>query len=116
MTIYAYKCRTCGEYFDSQSRSLTSCPRCLGRDLGRDYSTVQLSVGAFRPHYNHAVGAYVSSSQHFDDLLKVRAEEAGTTFVRTDPGDVPRPTVDDQAFDTQARTIRDRNINPKDLT
>ena len=113
--MYAYKCRSCGARFDSPSRSLTSCPECLGRDLGRDYSSVQFGPSAFQPHFNHAVGAYVSSSQEFDDMLKVRSEEAGSTISRIDPGDMPRPTADDGIFDTQARTIREKNIDPASL-
>jgi hypothetical protein len=115
MTVYAYKCRVCGEQFDSTSRSVTSCPNCLGRDVGRDYSTVQIGAQVFKPHYNHAVGSYVSSSREFDNMLKIRGEEAGTTYARIDPGDMPRPKTDDYIFEDQARTIRDKNINVKDL-
>jgi hypothetical protein len=113
--MYAYKCRICGARFDSTSRHLTSCPECLNRNIGRDYSSVQFGGGLFKPHFNHAVGSYVSSSRDFDEKLKIKGEEAGTTFGRLDPGDQPRPTVDDHIFDTQMKTIRDNNIDPGSL-
>jgi hypothetical protein len=83
--------------------------------LKRDYSTVQIGQRTFRPHFNHAVGAYVSSDRQFNNLLSLRGEQAGTTFSRVDPGDIPRPTSDDYIFDDQQRTIMDRHINPADL-
>jgi hypothetical protein len=57
----------------------------------------------------------VDSPRQFDDMLKLRGEESGSTYTRVDPGDVPQPTVDDQILETQARTIRDKRINPEDL-
>jgi hypothetical protein len=89
---------------------------CLFDDVGRDYSSIQFSANPFQPHFNHAVGAYVHSNREFNDLLSVRAEEAGTTYARVDPGDVPRPTLDDHIFDTQAKTIHDKRIDISDLT
>lgn len=115
MTVFAYKCRTCGGSFDSTSRSLTTCPHCLSSEIRRDYSTIQIGGGGFDPHFNHAVGAYVDSSRDFDEKLKIRGEQAGSTFVRIDPGDMPRPTKEDEVFDTRERTIHDMNINPESL-
>jgi hypothetical protein len=112
--MFAYKCRLCGTRVESSSRSLTSCPNCLG-SLGRDYSSVQFGRPAFRPHFNHAVGAYVESSQQFDDLLAHHSERNGSPITRVDPGDVPEPKRDTDILDAQARTIRDRNINPLSL-
>lgn len=84
-------------------------------DLRRDYSTVQ--VGRFfQPHYNHAVGAYVRSNREFNDLLRSRGDALETVYTRVDPGDVPQPTTDDAILETQARTIRDKRINPAELT
>lgn len=115
MTTYAYRCRVCGERFDSTSRFIEQCPACLNRSVGRDYSTVQIGVQAFQPHYNHAVGAYVTSSKHFDETLRIRGEQAGSHFTRIDPGEAPVPATDTEILETQARTIHDRNINPADL-
>lgn len=115
MTTYVYRCRTCGQSFESNTRALTSCPYCLGRDLGRDYSSVQFGSSPFQPHFNHAVGEYVTSSQHFNDLLKVKGEENGHEFSRVDPGDIEPIRSHDDILDTQARTIYDRNIDPRRL-
>lgn len=115
MTVFSYKCRNCGHKWDATSRALTNCPACLSNNIGRDFSSVRIGSNTFQPHFNHAVGAYVSSSREFDDMLKIRGEEAGSDYTRIDPGDMPRPTKDDHIFDTQAKTIRDRNINPADL-
>lgn len=84
--------------------------------LRRDYSSVQIGVRNFRPHFNHAVGSYVSSSREFDEQLKIAGEKVGTTYTRVDPGDVPQPNLDTDILETQAKTIRDRNIDPLSLT
>ena len=83
--------------------------------LGRDYSSVQIGMGAFRPHYNHAVGRYVSSSHDFDEQLKIRAEQAQSTYTRIDPGEAPTPSSDTEILETQMKTITDKRINPDDL-
>lgn len=113
--IYAYKCRVCGARVESTSRSLTTCPECLS-SLGRDYSSVQIGVRAFKPHYNHAVGSFVSSSKDFDQQLRIKAEQAGSSYTRVDPGDAPTPSTDTEILETQMRTITDRQINPSTLT
>lgn len=112
---YSYKCNVCGARFDTPSRATKQCPQCLFDDVQRDYTTVQFGSSPFKPHFNHAVGAYVTSNREFNDLLSVRGDEAGTTYSRVDPGDIDRPNVDDHIFDTQARTIHDKRINPADL-
>lgn len=114
--MYAYKCNVCGARIDSSSRTMTTCPECLNMSLKRDYSSVQIGQRAFKPHYNYAVGSYVQTSREFDDLLAFRADEAEATYSRVDPGDVPRPTNEDAIFETQAKTIHDKRINPADLT
>jgi hypothetical protein len=113
--IYAYKCNVCGARIDSSSRYLTSCPECLSMALRRDYSSVQIGTRAFRPHYNHAVGAYVRTDREFNDLLRAKGDEAGSAYTRVDPGDVPGTTQDDYILDAQARTIRDKGIDPSTL-
>lgn len=113
--MFAYKCNVCGARIDSSSRNLTTCPECLSMALRRDYTTVQMGMGSFHPHFNHAVGSFVSSSREFDEKLKLAGETAGTTYTRVDPGDVPAPTRDAEILETQAKTIRDKQINPKDL-
>ena len=113
--MYSYKCNVCGARFDGTSRFLNQCPECLNREVRRDYSTVQIGVRAFKPHFNHAVGSYVSTSKEFDQLLRLKAEQAQSTYTRLDPGDTPTPTVDTQIFDDQMKTITDRGINPSTL-
>lgn len=75
-----------------------------------------MGMGSFRPHFNHAVGSYVSTSREFDEQLKLAGERTGNVYTRVDPGDVPQPSHDTDILETQARTIRDRNINPTELT
>ena len=113
--MYAYKCNVCGAKVDSSSRNLTTCPECLSMALRRDYSSVQMGTRSFRPHFNHAVGSFVQTSREFDEQLKIAGEMAGTSYTRIDPGDMPRPTTDDAIFDTQAKTIRDKGIDPTTL-
>jgi len=113
--MFAYKCNVCGARIDSTSRSLTTCPECLNMALRRDYSSVQIGTRAFKPHFNHAVGAYVRTDREFDDLLRIRGDKAGSSYTRVDPGDVPTPSADDYILDDQARTIRDKNIDPTTL-
>jgi len=84
--------------------------------LRRDYSSVQIGVGAFRPHFNHAVGSYVTTSRDFDEQLKAHSERNGAAITRVDPGDMPTPSHDTEILETQARTIRDKGINPAELT
>lgn len=65
------------------------------------------------PHFNHAVGEFVSNARQFDDALKRKAEQntirtgAEHSYVRVDPGDVPRPTEATEAFEAREKTIRD---------
>jgi len=115
MTVYSYKCRDCGARFDYTSRFINQCPECLNRNVGRDYSTVQIGQSAFQPHFNHAVGSYVTSSRHFDDMLKIRGEQNGSELTRIDPGEVDAIRSHDDILDTQMRTIVDNKINPADL-
>ena len=113
--MFAYKCNVCGARIDSSSRNLTTCPECLSMALRRDYSSVQMGVGGFRPHFNHAVGHYVSSSREFNEQLKLAGEKAGTAYTRVDPGDMPQPVQDDHILESQARTIHDKKIDPTTL-
>lgn len=83
--------------------------------LRRDYTSVQFGR-AFVPHFNHSVGAFVSSNREFNDALKARGDEHGTTYTRVDPGDAPTPSRDTEILESQARTIRDKGINPAELT
>lgn len=111
--MYEWKCPECKTVYESNNREFG--PDCCSVPTRRYYGSVQLGVSTFKPHFNHAVGEYVSSSRHFDDALKRAGEVAGSEYTRLDPGDQPRPTTDDHIFDTQAKTIRDRGIDPASL-
>lgn len=114
--MFSYKCNVCGARIDSSSRNLTTCPECLSMALRRDYASVQVGARAFRPHFNHAVGAYVETSRQFDEQLKAHSERHGAAITRVDPGDVSTPSRDTEILETQARTIHDKRINPAELT
>jgi len=113
--MYAHRCVICGARIDSSSRELVACPECGSTAVRRDYTSVQIACRPFRPHFNHAVGAYVTSARQFDDLLKTRGDEAGATYTRLDPGDVAPPTDSTDILETQARIIHDTGIDPSSL-
>lgn len=115
MTIYAWRCKDCGETMDSTSR--THGPSCCGAAMVRDYRSVQLpGTAAFQPHFNHAVGQHVTSMRDFTDALKIKAEEnsrrtgADHSYVPVLPGDMPTPTRDTDIFETRNRLVHDKKI------
>lgn len=104
MTIFAYLCRECYTQFDSTERhERLPCPSC-GTSSGRDFSSVSFSR-TFTPHYNYAVGKYVTSSRDFDEKLKIAGEEAGTSYSRVDPGEVQPIQEADDILNTQMSTM-----------
>lgn len=90
-----------------------NCHVCGGVSR-RDYSTVQFGTTGLVPHFSHTVGKYVQSNRDFDDALKRKAEEntirtgAEHSYVRVDPGDVPQPNINTEAFETRAKTLTDQ--------
>lgn len=89
--------------------------------FGCKVRTVQLGTPAFHPHFNHAVGEYVSNDAQFRDALK-RGSERNTLATGMDhdyephyPGDIPAPTSDTEILETRARFIHDNDINPASL-
>jgi len=50
--------------------------------------TIQFSLPAFSPHYNYAVGQYVSSWQEFNDALKRHGEAAQSDYDPIHPADL----------------------------
>lgn len=103
----------CKTVYESNNREIG--PDCCSLPTKRYYGSVQLGRSPFKPHFNHAVGAHVSSSREFDEVLKIRGEAAGSDYTRIDPGEAPTPSSDTEIIETQARTIRDRNIDPASL-
>lgn len=121
MPEYGYRCRDCGAERVSLSREDIQSCSCGGVSK-RDYSTIQLGSSSFKPHFNHAVGAFVSNSRQFDDLLKLRSEQnslrTGTdhNYTRIDPGESPRPTADDHIFEVQEKAWRDKKAPSDKVT
>lgn len=85
---------------------------CYGCKL----STLQLSpTPAFAPHFNHAVGKYVTSDRHFRDELSRASERASETlgidhnFEARYPGDIPAPPHSgaDGVLDTRAKNLQE---------
>lgn len=113
MTIYCYKCRYCGWTGDSTTRAPSiPCGAC-SYPATRDYSSIGFKADAVKPHFNHAVGAYVNNSRDFDEKLKIRAEESNSYYTRVDPGDIPDPGGDSESaaiLETQAKTLHDRGF------
>lgn len=108
MPRYLYTCKSCGaSQISNFAADNTTCLQCSG--FAQRKWNVNLTP-PFTPHYNHSVGAYISSSREFDDALKHRSEQAGTSFSRIDPGEAPRPQSDDGVFDTQLKTLTDKGF------
>ena len=86
---------------------------CCGTLMARDYSSVQLAHDAFTPHFNYATGQYVRTKRDFIDALKhgsdanSRATGIDHNYTPVYPGDVPRPTVADDVFETREKALRD---------
>lgn len=105
--MYHYSCRSCHRSTTTDVRADNLGPCICGNGIQQRRWSVNYPA-PFTPHFNHSIGSYVTSSRDFDEKLKARGEESGTTFSRLDPGDMPRPTTDDGIFDTQMKTLTDR--------
>jgi putative FmdB family regulatory protein len=108
--VYEYRCRKCGQTRDSQLRDDVQVCACGGLSKRQFHANIK---AGFIPHFNHAVGAHVTSDRHFSDLLKVRSEQntiaTGTehNYSRVDPGDMPEPSRDSSIFETRDKLLRD---------
>lgn len=75
MALYEYRCKACGDFWQSSTYGLDGepCP-CGGGMVTRVYSF------AFQrdmpPHFNPGMGKYVSSKRALEDDLKRQSEEA----------------------------------------
>jgi len=76
MTIYGYKCRTCGQNYDSSTRadSLGHCATegCDG-EIRRKYSIVV--ERPMQEHWNITTNSPISSDRQFRDELKRMSEQ-----------------------------------------
>lgn len=109
--LYAYRCRSCNHTRDSQSNTDIQPCGCGGVSK-RDYTSVQLrGTTAFQPHFNYAVGKYVSTEHEFKSALR-RSADANTIatgvehkYEMVDPGDLRRmePTEGTEAIEQAGR-------------
>lgn len=118
MTVYEYRCRGCGVVRESELRD-DNQPCSCGELSRRVYGFRQ--AAGLQPHFNHAVGRYVTNNRDFNDALKERSEVQSlrtgidSNYVRVDPGDMAEPTKDTEIFETRDRMIRDNNIDVSKL-
>lgn len=105
MPLYEYACRTCGHSEDRLQRDLSiTCPDCsspLYRQWG--FNTAE----SFQPHFNHAVGQFVSSKQEFKDALSRGGDSHNTTYSMVEAGDMPRT---EHGMEETAKFKRDAGI------
>lgn len=78
MPVYEYECKTCVVIFQryrkiSEYEEESTCPEC-GRELGRKFSFS--TKRSFEPHYNTAVGKFVSNKTQLNDQLRKLEDKA----------------------------------------
>lgn len=122
--IYGYKCRRCGQHYESETRAdaldpcqhLTNFGRCRGA-ITRDYS----GIGIARPfveHYNASVGAPVRSKADFKEKLHVMGEQytemsgIPTNYQPIDMDDTRTLGVTEEGLDVTNRERVDRQGLP----
>lgn len=112
MAIYEFRCRECGNARESQSREILPC-RC-GGVLRRVFHCNFPS--SFKPHFNHSVGQYVDSEQHFRDILKHTSERESArqgvdvNLVPVDPADKKGLGVTDEGMEATMKRHRDTGL------
>ena len=118
MTVYEFICKNHEPPIYIEAPGALPCPAC-GVVMKKNWACVQLrGAPAFQPHFNHAVGRYVSSSRDFDEALRRGGEDQNTTLTRIDPGDYASitPSTDTEAIETSARIRRDNGLTPPTTT
>lgn len=101
MTVHRWRCRNCNTRIDAPGT--LPCPVC-GLIMTKDWTAIQIRpTPAFQPHFNHAVGKYVSNSREFDEALRRGSEAQNTTYSRIDPGDYPDPPYATEAIEASER-------------
>lgn len=113
--MYEYECPVHGRFDTLIRADSVPCPATmlLGTEPCPNPARRVWHVNRKRgiqPHFNQALGCVVKSDRDFDEKLKIAGEAAGSTFSRIDPGDSPRPSTDDEVFDTQMRTLTDKGF------
>lgn len=120
MALYEWKCKRCGTISTSMVYGeKPDCQLCGNTVEQRIYSF--FAPVSFQPHWNSAVGAYVTSQRDFDDKLKALGE-AQTLRTGIEHNYVSVPLADSSAFniteeghDDFHRTRRDTHVSDPDL-
>lgn len=74
--VYEFVCPTCKTLYEFLSRDQKRCPRD-GTALRRKFSFSAPKL--FEPHFNHAVGRYVTSAADFRAALSEASDKATET-------------------------------------
>lgn len=116
--IYEWKCKNCQTIHELSVYSSSTPIQCsCGGELKRFFGSVQLNTSsAFKPHFNHSVGEYVSNERDFRSALARKADEnslrTGTDhhYVPIMPGDMPQPKQDTEIFETRNKIVKDKGL------
>lgn len=115
MTMYSYKCRTCGATFDCTTRADSIGACTCGGEFRRDYSGIKFDR-VMQEHYNQTTKTAISSNRQFDNELRrqseIRSEELGMEhrFERVDPSDKKALGVTDEGIDQSNRIRREQGL------
>lgn len=111
MTIYAYKCRECGQRFEASLRADrldVICP--CGNDVAtRDYSSISIGIAPFETHFNASVGSVVTSPRdHAEKLRRLGEQYTETTgiptrYVPVDPRDTAALGITEEGLEATNR-------------
>jgi hypothetical protein len=112
--IYEYKCRGCGLIESTTRHRGDRMGDCTNRGCSGSLTRL-FSVSVQRPmheHWNPTVNAPVSSNAQFDNLMKMKSDEATERtgiehrFVRHDPADSKALGVTTQGLDESNKVRR----------
>lgn len=122
MTIYAYKCRTCGQRYESEERANVLHVECQTLDcMGaptRDYSGIQVNRG-MKEHWNPSVNAPVTSEKDYATKLRISGEQytektgIETRYVPVDWSDTKALGITEEGLDaTNKRRVDVEGLPP----
>lgn len=117
--IFEYRCRECRDTFISPTYVVTPlemwCENCQGFTMfGRKYSISVAPV--MQEHFNHSVGAAVSSRRQHADLLKAKSAEVyastgiETNYVPIDMSDAKAVGATGEGIDASNRHRSQRGL------
>ncbi len=122
MSLFAWVCRMCGYRAETHDRNPPHCRTC-GFSMGRDW---QFAFARPLPgHFNHALGAPVTSKQDLDEKWKRKSDEMSermnfhVQYEAVDPYDLKHSPeafgVTGEGLDHRAKTLADAGIAPESL-